>query len=139
MMIDDENVMARYGLHPVERLQQGVYKRYDFGSFPWIAGYQCWPDMGITVSEFPYPLGSYGVCDDVQQIIDAYPTLQATNRSFVVMVTQVDREDQSEDGGWRWHKWGEYIGKHAIQHEYLYDEEGIDSVLVYHIYEKTGA
>ena len=34
-------------------------------------------------------------------------------------------------GGWRWHKWGEYIGKHNPQYEYLDHESGIDYVLVW--------
>lgn len=34
-------------------------------------------------------------------------------------------------------KWGEYIGKHNPQCEYLYDEVGIEQVYCYHVYEKV--
>jgi hypothetical protein len=48
----------------------------------------------------------------------------------------VIKANQSHEGGWRWHKWGEYIGKYEPQYEYLYDEPEIEKVYVYHIYEK---
>lgn len=59
-----------------------------------------------------------------------------SERRFVVAFTRVRREDQPADGGWRWHKWGQYIGKHEPRCEYLYDEDGIDEVYCFHVYER---
>ena len=78
---------------------------------------------------------AYGVCDSPDQLIQTYPKIATTDRKFVVSFTEIRKKDQSDSGGWRWHKWGPYIGKHNPQHEYLYDEEGIESVWCYHIYE----
>ena len=53
---------------------------------------------------------------------------------FVLLLTPIVNEhDSSHYGGWRWHKWGEYIGKHTIQYEYLDQEEGIDFVFVWEL------
>jgi hypothetical protein len=89
--------------------------------------------------EYPSGLtcGSYGVCDSVENLLEYAPDLITSEREFVVTMTRVSREDQPEYGGWRWHKWGEYIGKFDSQCEYLYDEEGIDEVFCYHVFEKV--
>lgn len=78
----------------------------------------------------------YGVADSVEQIVSHYPEVNNPNREFIITVTEVRREDQPSKDGWRWHKWGSYIGTHEPQCEYLYDEQGIDQVLVYHILER---
>jgi hypothetical protein len=51
-------------------------------------------------------------------------------RLVLLMTPHVNTKDYSW-GGWRWHKWGEYIGVHEPQHEYLSYEQGIDYVLSY--------
>lgn len=48
---------------------------------------------------------------------------------------KMERCEQYPEGGWRWHKWGPYIGVQNPQCEYLYDEKNIDVVYTYHIYE----
>lgn len=54
------------------------------------------------------------------------------NYKFILLLTPViNNHDTSLWGGWRWHKWGEYIGKHNPQYEYLDHETGIDYVLVW--------
>jgi hypothetical protein len=84
--------------------------------------------------------GSYGVCDSLQNLLDIYPELEATgegSRKFVVNMCGIAKEDQHPDGGWRWHKWGAYIGAETPTCEYLYDEPVIEQVYCYHIYEKV--
>lgn len=77
---------------------------------------------------------TYGVCDNAEQILNKWPHLDKDkNRHFITM-TPIYRKGQPENDGWRWHKWGEYIGDFEPQCEYLYDEEGIDVVYVFHIY-----
>lgn len=78
----------------------------------------------------------YGVCDNPEQILEQCASLHDPERRFVVFVTPVLQDDQPEDGGWRWHKWGEYIGDMQPQCEYLYDEPEIDQVYCFHIYEQ---
>jgi hypothetical protein len=80
----------------------------------------------------------YGVCDSWRQIVERWPIIVESERRFVIGVTRVRRVDQSPEGGWRWHKWGFYIGTHEPQREYLYDEEGIEQVWCFHIYEILG-
>jgi hypothetical protein len=78
----------------------------------------------------------YGVCDDIQQLLDRCPMLvEDPDREFAITLTEIRRDEQPANGGWRWHKWGPYIGAHEPQCEYLYDEEGIDRVFCYHVFE----
>ena len=78
----------------------------------------------------------YGVCDDYSQILERYDgLLNNPNKNYVIGLSVVEREKQPLDGGWRWHKWGEYIGNQNPQHEYLYDDVHIDRVYCFHIYE----
>lgn len=60
------------------------------------------------------------------KMIELYPEY----RLVLLMTPHINTKDCSW-GGWRWHKWGEYIGLHEPQHEYLSCEEGIDYVLSY--------
>lgn len=80
----------------------------------------------------------YGVADTPQQILE-YPKhlnyFIKSKRHFVCCMTEIHKKDQPKRDGWRWHKWGSYIGNHQIMCEYLYDEIGINSVLLYHFYE----
>lgn len=68
---------------------------------------------------------SYGVCDSPEQFLSKFGgILDSAVRRFVVSLTPVWRANQPCEGGWRWHKWGPYVGDHDPQHEYLYDDEG---------------
>ena len=97
----------------------------------------------------------YGVCDDYTQLLelpvpqtvlvdpeddaDRWNTRVQAARMIhgpdpvTVFVVEIRRDTQPKEGGWRWHKWGTYIGKHEPQHEYLYDEEGIDRVFTFSV------
>ena len=79
-------------------------------------------------------LSPYGVADSIDQIKEKYQEMINSENPIVISVTEMRKDEQPEDGGWRWHKWGEYIGKKEPQCEYLYDEPNIDSVYVFHIY-----
>jgi hypothetical protein len=86
---------------------------------------------------FDYDLDSYGVCDSPQQFIDKFnDDLEKDERQFVVGFAHIlkNSSNAGEGGGWRWHKWGQYIGEGDPQCEYLDDEEGFeDGVYVYDI------
>lgn len=82
------------------------------------------------------PRANYGVCDNYKQILRRYYEIKKLkDRRFVIVLSPIYKKNEPLEYGWRWHKWGEYIGKHKITSEYLYDEAKIDMVYVYHIYE----
>jgi hypothetical protein len=96
-----------------------------------------------TPVDFDSPLyfSNYGVCDNASQALDYYDSLYSSHedymkdKSFVILLTPMFRESQPEYGGWRWHKWGQYIGKFKHKREYLYDEKGIDYIYCFNILE----
>lgn len=91
------------------------------------------PSMGL------YEFGPYGVCDGPEQFWETElgKFIRESDRPFCVSFTHVAKADQPPDGGWRWHKWGSYIGKGEPQCEYLYDEEGFeDGIYTYHVFER---
>lgn len=124
------------GEHEVDR-QWWVGEERDYD-----AGY---PVLGeVTVMKFPDgdksfgDFGPYGVCDSYEQILTKCPELvNDPKRGFFIFVTRLRKDEESERGGWRWHKWGAYIGDQEPQCEYLYDEPVIEQVFTFHIYEVT--
>lgn len=141
-----------------KRIAKGVYSSgFSFG--------YVLKDAGLLVTEYPFqPWGEqppgdneteegrtanrayweewaqrphdYGVCDNWQQIVAKWPQIETDSRQFVITLSEIHKADQDPRGGWRWHKWGEYIGTHDPQHEHIYDEgPEIESVQVFHIYE----
>lgn len=113
------------------RLRTGVYEIAHFGNSRWPEGFESYPELADGASP-------YGVCDDVDQIVKAYPDLETPGRSFAITVTRIIKAEEPNWGGWRWHKWGPYIGTKTPTMEYLHDEPDIDEVLVFHIYELKG-
>jgi len=93
------------------------------------------PDNLEDYNKCKNPRSNYGVCDNYKQILNLYPELIENNTNYIVLMTPVFKEHQSSTGGWRWHKWGPYIGDKNPICEYLYDEPDINLVFVYNIYE----
>ncbi len=85
--------------------------------------------------EFEDWFDSYGVCDNYSQILEHCPEIEKSERKFVIALTPIIKQNQSSKGGWRWHKWGPYIGVQESKAEYMYDEPNINKVYCYHIYE----
>lgn len=112
----------------------GVYRIGHFGSSHW-PNTRTWNHY----PEFSDGRGDGGVCDNLGQVLREYPELESSDRRFAVTLTEVRRADQPSLDGWRWHKWGKYIGDHAAACEYLYDEDEIDAVLIFRIYEMIPA
>lgn len=110
------------------QIDTGLYEIGHHGSSSFMPGYEQYPDLGNA--------GPYGVCDDPSQVLNAIPELMDDTRKFVVLFTRVVKSDQPRDGGWRWHKWGDYIGTKEPTTEYLHDEPEIERVFCYHVYEK---
>lgn len=59
--------------------------------------------------------------------------MQYPNGKLMLHVSFTPREDEPQCG-LRWHKNGEYIGKHNVECEYLNDEVGIDYVMHWDVY-----
>lgn len=101
-----------------------------------------YPEFGPEFHELSVGFACYGVCDTPQQFIHRYRNLlEKDERTFVVSFGHIakDPSNAGEGGGWRWHKWGGYIGDGCPQCEYLDDEEGFDDgVYVYHVYQVAG-
>ncbi len=74
----------------------------------------------------------YGVCDSPAQFRETsvWREIVEDDRPMALVFVPIRRIDQPLAGGWRWHKWGEYVGTHEPQHEYLCDED-IDVVYVF--------
>lgn len=98
----------------------------------WLSG----PILGKVISARGR-YGEYGVCDSPEQFMqhELGKWIEASDRKFVVSFSRIQKATQSESGGWRWHKWGEYIGEHEPTCEYIYDEPEIEEVYCYHVYE----
>jgi len=80
----------------------------------------------------------YGVCDNAEQAIEIYEQNIASGRfsediQYLIYLTPMYKHNQPEDGGWRWEKWGEYIGVQNSQSDYLYYEPEVDMIYVFHI------
>lgn len=89
-----------------------------------------------NLDEYEEWLSSYGVADTPEQALERYSALvDDPDRKFLFRYQIVRKHDQEEEGGWRWHKWGEYIGKKEPKCEYLYNEPEIEEVWVFHFEE----
>lgn len=82
-----------------------------------------------------FSLSPYGVCDNIEQVKNRYANwLNKTDFDFCISFTPVEASSQPHDGGWRWSKWGEYIGTQNSCREYLHDEPEIELIYCFHIY-----
>ena len=116
-----------------EHYETGVYRHDGYAfNFDNFIKERC---SNKILNEFAFDT-PYGVCDNYKQILEEYKDfLSNKDKNYVIGLTTVKRESQSPSGGWRWHKWGPYIGTQNPQHEYLYNEENIDVVYTFSIYE----
>lgn len=76
---------------------------------------------------------TYGVADNLDQVIETFK-LDTIPEKVALFGTDIHKADQPKHGGWRWHKWGTYIGENEPTTEYLYDEPDVESVVCFHIY-----
>ena len=75
----------------------------------------------------------FGVADNIEQVIDFYNKNECGlfSGNHVISYFEVRK---SPTCGWRWHKWGPYIGTQEPQCEYLADEPEIEKVICFSIY-----
>ncbi len=129
---------------------RGCYLKHGFSAGVFFKGHVVneRPLFGDLTSDDPYEraglmkrnwMNCYGVCDSPEQFIRKFgKRLEKDERRFVVSFTLIRKTEQSPQGGWRWHKWGPYIGKGKPTTEYLYDEPEVEEVYCYHIFEIGG-
>lgn len=91
---------------------------------------------------FPnYEKVTYGVADNIEQIKEYYKEeVDDTEKKYCLALTPVyqEKENKGKGGGWRWHKWGKYIGELDSKCEYLDDEdfgEDFEYVITFTLYE----
>ena len=83
---------------------------------------------------------TYGVADNIEQIKKYYKEeILDTEKKYAISLTPVfqNKENKGKGGGWRWHKWGKYIGVLDTQCEYLDDEDfgkDFEYVIVFTLY-----
>lgn len=130
-----------------ERLGPGVYGSRCledvvnmFSDYEVVRDYPEWPEMEEYFSKarklgyHPPRLDAwsqYGVADNLHQIRRRYRHFWATERMFVLQVFMVCKDDEPKDGGWRWHKWGPYIGTQNPRCEYIAHEPKIREVICF--------
>lgn len=117
-----------------ERLEQGVYLSTHFN-------FECnfrKQNYDLDYPEFPddeTEFNAYGVCDGLLNLKAKLPREVLDGpRKFVISLCEIRKDEQPENGGWRWHKWGPYIGTQTPTTEYLSDEPEINRVFTYHVY-----
>lgn len=79
---------------------------------------------------------TYGIADNLQQIVDFYTANEDGffKGNHVISSFEVHRDSNNPCCGWRWHKWGPYIGTQNPKCEYLNDEPEIEKVICFSIY-----
>lgn len=88
-----------------------------------------------------YEKSQYGVADNVEQLKEYFKEeIEDQNRKYFIALTPVfqEPENKGRGGGWRWYKWGPYIGTLPRECEYLDDEDfgpDFEYIICFHIYE----
>lgn len=114
-----------------ERIEQGMY----------LCGHWSIDQLGVSIRErwreknidF-LDFDTSGVCDNPEQPVIKFG-LRERPEPFFITYVEIKRADEPREGGWRWEKWGPYIGTHKPQCRYLHDEPEIDKVFTYSVYE----
>ena len=92
-------------------------------------------DLKATQATRPEQRAEYMVCDNVEQALEYWKgAIENPVHKYVIALMPIKKANEPEKDGWRWHKWGAYIGSQNPQCEYIVDEPEIDMVYCAHIY-----
>ncbi len=113
-----------------------LLKNENFNDLAWKAPSFMFDKETPKTLENPYIVKNYGVCDSAEQVFERYKFLDDDpNNKYFIALNPVRKSEQPETGGWRWHKWGSYIGNQKLGDcEYLYDEPDIELIYTYSVY-----
>lgn len=75
----------------------------------------------------------YGICDSLDQLRRHFlwGEIEQDPRAMSLILTPIRKSEQPPEGGWRWHKWGTYVGDQEPRSEYIFDEPLIELVYVF--------
>lgn len=131
----------------IKELEDGVYEgglnfEHDISGYTQMEAYGAYHQLtkqGIPIESYKFEdmiqgVSPYGVADNIEQVKQYAKEMIESDNPVVISVTEIRKDEEPEEGGWRWHKWGQYIGKQKPKCEYLYDEPKIESVYVFHVY-----
>lgn len=110
-----------------------------FDSYPFKKSDKDKEDWKTILQRWDNEPDNYGVADNIGQIKYYYKNqIKDYSRKYVISISPVFRDlsNKGKGGGWRWHKWGKYIGTQEPTTQYLDDEENIESILCFSIFEK---
>lgn len=120
--------------HTIKNYTEFYSHRCEFGRHgdPIVIDYSKPVDIDYHYTEI---IPEFGVADNIEQIKEHFrkAIIHPTNK-IVISITEIRKDEQPSEGGWRWHKWGEYIGSKTPTREHIYDEPEIESVLCFHGY-----
>lgn len=113
------------------RISQGIYQNGHWSFELEFRGRQDFTLDYPNLGEF----SCYGVCDSPEQLMELLPKIVTEGPDkYVISMVNLKKADEPQDGGWRWHKWGPYIGKQEPECEYLAHEPKIEEIWTYHVY-----
>jgi hypothetical protein len=129
---DDKRFIIEQGIY-IENFAYNFSEQEfeEFKDFKWEDRYNIFPN---------FAKGTYGVADNIEQIKKYYQEeIDDTNNKFIITVSPEyqKKENKGKGGGWRWSKWGKYIGELDSKCEYLDDEDFGDDfeyILVFTLY-----
>ena len=131
-------MLTRRSFPVCDKIADGYYKTTHFNSEMIAFGQQHSLSDEQLYPEFENGPATYGVVDSPEQFdADFGQQMRDDARELAVFFTHIrkDPSNRGQGGGWRWRKWGEYLGHGTPQYEYLDDEEGFNNgVWVYHIH-----
>lgn len=125
-----EIIGGKQGSVMPERIDLGMYRTGHWNIHDMVI-----PKIDLFAPSLVHAVNAYGVCDYPKQVLERFPIIADHPSKFFIGFVRLRRDEQPADGGWRWHKWGTYIGNREPKCEYLYDEPEIEEVYTYHIYE----
>lgn len=113
----------------LQNARNDIYMIKNDGTF--ISYYDLNPKLKL---DYENAIDSYGVADNVEQVKEHFKVLFDTDLEFCISVCPVKRKEQPQRGGWRWDRYGKYIGTQKPQSECLYDEPKIKEVLMFRLH-----
>lgn len=122
---------------PTLRVHRGVYlayTNYDHEIRDLIL--DDWPPFDAFGYGTENYFNCYGVVDHWTQL--PLKDLDTDSRHLLIYLARHAKSEQPSDGGWRWHKWGPYLGvfqEQVAAHEYLHDTPDVVEVFSYRIVE----